>query len=219
MAWYLIAALALAGGGKGEKPEKAEGGRVRPVAEAPVPRISCEEGEVRQVVAGWNGDARSNVNVLLAKYGRPDGVTEDTIVWMGDGPWHKTTVSRHPVEHNFPVPHHNVVTQWIPYHVPVDKIDEVSRFNGSVVVDRTRGLLGVSGPDESMNVLAVNIVDDIVRGDRDVAEARAFYAQHTSTYVSGGTNEYLEGFRFDVPRDAADPDEPVRAAPGRRTGS
>ncbi|MFZ5481362.1 MAG: hypothetical protein ACOZNI_31670 [Myxococcota bacterium] len=181
--------------------------------------LDFDKSEVAQVIKGWNEESRNVAQTLLDKYGAPDGVTKDMVVWMGDGRWYKTVVTNDPIEHNFPTPHKNVVTQYIPYRMPVDKIDDVARFNGAVTYDRVKGVLGVSSNNEATNFLTVNVVDDIVGGRMDVDAARRFYADTSNALTSGQRNEYTDGFRFDVPANAADPDKAYTEVRPGKVGS
>ena len=53
-----------------------------------------------------------------------------------------------------------------------DQLDELARFNGSLVAERTRGTLTARCDSEAMNFLAINLANDIVTGKRTVEEAR-----------------------------------------------
>jgi hypothetical protein len=44
-----------------------------------------------------------------------------------------------PVDHYFPVRHPDVLEQAVHYRVPTDKFDELAAYDGSVIVERTKG--------------------------------------------------------------------------------
>ncbi len=43
------------------------------------------------------------------------------------------------VPHDFPMPHPDLLEQFVDYQVPPDKFDELAQYDGSVIVERTKG--------------------------------------------------------------------------------
>lgn len=43
------------------------------------------------------------------------------------------------IDHSFPMPHKDVLLQVINYRVPPDKFDDLAEYDGSVIVERTKG--------------------------------------------------------------------------------
>lgn len=110
-------------------------------------------------------------------------------------------------QHNFPVPHFDVVESVIDYRVPVDKITPVVAFDGSVVVERTAGEVSARCHDEQANFLALNLMHDIVTGAKTVQEARGHYAEEFLDYRRKKPRPYMERLHFTPgDRSAADPD-------------
>ncbi|MEX2153654.1 MAG: hypothetical protein WD825_09970 [Gemmatimonadaceae bacterium] len=56
--------------------------------------------------------------------------------------------------HSFPKPHTDLLEQFIDYRVPVDKYDELAAYDGSVIVERTKGEISARCDKEAMNFLA-----------------------------------------------------------------
>lgn len=167
---------------------------------------SADEQSVRAMVGGWPETARKAAGEALDKYGAPDGVTETMLVWHDNGPWKRTIVYREEIDHLFPMPHKDVWEQFVNYDVPADKFDELAAYDGSVIVERTKGEISARCDKEEANFLALNLADDIVNGRRTVEDARSFYAQTIKTMKEGGTSPYLEGLRFTPPPRAGDAD-------------
>jgi hypothetical protein len=65
-----------------------------------------------------------------------------------------------------------VLEQFIPCRVPVDKFDDLAAFDGSVLVDRTKGLMSARCAGEGGNFVALNLAHEIVQGHQDVETAR-----------------------------------------------
>lgn len=119
-------------------------------------------------------------------------------------------LQRGEVPHNFPLPHVDVLEQCIPYRVPVDKVDELAAFNGSVIVDRTKGEISARCQGEASNFLALNLANDIVRGTKDVAAARWAYGEAMKARRQGNPPEIVQRFMFEVGRgDTGDPDQAI----------
>lgn len=104
----------------------------------------------------------------------------------------------------FPSPHHDSLLQAIPYEVPPERVSELLRFDGSVVVEGTRGELAARCDDERANYLALNLAHEILTNKLNVSQACLFYAE---TVQQKKHQEYMDGFMFRLPSgDQADPD-------------
>lgn len=163
----------------------------------------------QQVIENWPEESKQAARSMLEKYGRPDGVTDTHLVWLDNGPWVRTIVYEDPVEHNFPVPHKDVLEQFINYEVPEEKFSELARYDGSVVAYRTNGELSARCDKEAANILALNLANDVIEGDRSVEEAREFYAQTIQQVQQGKRPEYTRSLQFEtrMASATADPDE------------
>jgi hypothetical protein len=98
----------------------------------------------------------------------------------------------------------------INYKVPPDKYDELAEFDGSVIVERTKGEMSARCDKEQLNFLAINVAHDVITGVRSIDDARMFYGQQAILFKQGGTSDYLSGFRFTpAPGGTEDPDMPL----------
>lgn len=168
---------------------------------------------IDQTISNWPEPSRNAVRDMISKYGQPDGVTPDYIIWQDAGDWKEIFVSREDTRHDFPVRHVDVLTQVVNYEVPVDFYDELAEFDGSIVVERTRGTLSARCDKEPMNYLALNLAYDIITGTKRVSEARAAYADIASRFSRGDRDSYTQDLRFNVTRaGTGDPDESVRTS-------
>jgi hypothetical protein len=158
------------------------------------------EQEAKEIdLTTWPETARMAANNMMEKYGQPDGITSEMLVWYNTGPFKRTVVYKEEVQHDFPMPHKDVLEQFVDYEVPADKFDELAMYDGSVIVERTKGEMSARCDKEGANFLALNLAHDIVEGDRSVQEAREFYANAIREMLEGNPSEYMQGLQFDKP--------------------
>jgi hypothetical protein len=167
------------------------------------------ESWVQTNLSGWPPKTIALAVELVKKYGQPNETASRQITWFHNGPWKRTVLLRDGVKHNFPKAHQDVLEQTVDYKVPANKVGDLLAYNGSIVVDRTRGELSVHCDSEKQNTLTLNIADDIVKGERNVEQALAYHAQVIVGMRDGDPEPYPLKLRFKPPT----PDEPS-ADPG-----
>lgn len=137
----------------------------------------------------------------------PNEATPSRLIWFDNGRW-KRTIVWDEVPHNFPKPHTDVLEQFVDYRVPVDKVSALARYDGSVVVERTKGEVSARCDMEEVNFLALNLMHEIASGGRTVDDARRVYAETATAFMSGKSSPYTDGLQFESRRDdTADLDE------------
>ena len=175
-----------------------------------------QEHNVEDVIANWKDQPKKIAKKLIDQYGQPQEVTNERLIWHNNGPWKRSELINEEIPHHFPEPHHDSLLQSIPYRVPPEITSKLLRFDGSVVIERTRGELAARCDDERANYLALNLAHEIITGKKSTDEARKFYAE---TVQQKKHQEYMEKFLFDVPTtDQADPDVEVKADSASATG-
>lgn len=161
-------------------------------------------------ISNWPETAQEAAKAMMEKYGEPDEQVQSMLIWKNTGPFIKTIVYKDEVQHNFPMPHKDVLEQIINYDVPADMFDELARYDGSVIAERTKGTLAARCDKEGANYLALNLAHDIVEGKRNVDESRQYYADAIMRMMKGEKDSYLTGLKFEVSReDLTNPDETV----------
>lgn len=164
-------------------------------------------------IAGWPDESREAAQLVIDKYGAPHEATDSYLLWHAVGPWKRIVASKSFWKHEFPAPHFDSVESVLDYHVPTDLFTPLAEFDGSVVVERTAGEVSARCHDEEANNLALNLMHDIVTGERDVEDARSYYAKEFLDYRRKKPTPYMEKLRFapdpDADTDTADPDERV----------
>lgn len=157
---------------------------------------------------GWPEESREAAQLVIDKYGDPDEATDSLLIWDNRAPWKRIVAYRDVDSHNFPAPHNDSVESFLQHAVPIGKVSELTEFDGSVVVNRTRGELSARCHDEEANHLALNLAQDIITGERTVNEAREYYATEFLAARKKEPTPYMEGLRFE-PNGERDPDEPI----------
>ncbi len=137
-----------------------------------------DRAQVEALIENWPDAPKMGARQMLEQYGLPNEATPTKLFWYHNGPWKRTQLTSDVVTHNFPSPHSDYLTQYIDYQVPIDKFDEIARFDGSCLVDRTAGEAAARCDSEAANVLTLNLMNDIVTGKTSVEEARKTYAEN-----------------------------------------
>lgn len=172
---------------------------------------------VDSILANWKPQPRDLARALIAEYGAPHEVTQSRMIWYNNGPWKRTELFNAEIPHNFPAPHNDMLEQVIDYRVPPEKVQEVLAYDGSVLIDRTRGEMAARCGSEEMNILALNLAHDVITGQRTAEAARESYAATASQFAQGAGSPLIEKLQFiTAVGPTADPDQPhgASAAPG-----
>ena len=170
-----------------------------------------DKSDVDKYLAGWKAKPREVADKMIAKYGQPDEATAQRLIWHNNGPWKYTELVNEEIPHNFPVPHTDMLYQSIRYRVAdADKVSSLFKYDGSVIVERTKGELAARCDKEEANFLALNLANDVATGKRSVDDARRFYNDAIMKMMKEGKpGPYLQGFQFTAAQSSVgDPDKP-----------
>ena len=106
--------------------------------------------------------------------------------------------------------HEDVLEQGIDYRVPPEMFDDLARYDGSVIVERTKGEISARCDKEGANFLALNLAHEIVAGKRSVDDARAEYARQVQAMMNKQPAPLTERLMFSPMKgNSADPDKPA----------
>lgn len=177
---------------------------------------AVDKAVVDKYLMGWKQKPREAAKVMIGKYGLPNEATAQRFIWHNNRPWKFTELVNEEIPHDFPMPHHDMLLQAIDYRVAdTSKVEALFEYDGSVIVERTKGELAARCDKEEANFLAINLAHDIATGKRTVADARKFYADSIAMMMKGKPGEYLQGFRFTPPSGPqGDRDKPMPGMPG-----
>lgn len=147
--------------------------------------------------------------MMIQKYGAPQEVTEERLIWTNNGPWKRTILTRQETKHDFPLPHTDFMEQVINYRVPVEMFDDLAAFDGSVMAERTTGELSARCDKEENNILALNLANEVITGKRTAMEAhKEFTNVIAKSMASKEKHAYQQKLQFEVKSGSmADPDK------------
>lgn len=162
---------------------------------------------VDKIIANWMPTPKQVARTIIAKYGMPNEATAMRLVWHNNGPWKMTELVNEEIPHAFPKQHPDMLKQTISYQVPTGKFDELAEYDGSVIVERTKGEISARCDKEEANFLALNLADEIIRGRKSVEDAREHYSE---TVLEMKNQEYMKGFLFPISNSMmGDMDKPL----------
>ena len=175
--------------------------------------------DARSAIQNWSQASQNAANQMLQRYGNPDVASDQMLMWKDKAPFRKIVVMRDGIPHAFPTQHQDVLTEEINLQVPVDKVSDLARFDGSLIVDRTKGTVAARSDSEANNLLALNLANEIITGKRDVESARRFFADTAATSVSGKSSDYTSKLMFSPKSDTADPGQSMSPSGSSSQGS
>ncbi len=162
-----------------------------------------------RIIHSWPEVPKSVAREIIDKYGAPDVIGSDLFVWQNKGPYAWMQLHSHEVQHNFPMPHKDVLDIAIPYRIPATMCSQLCEFDGSVSVMRTRGLLIASCFKEALDLLTLNLANDVLTGKKTPEQARMEFGDIAQQVMKGEMPPYAEKLQFAVqPLSATeDPDK------------
>ncbi|BAO54473.1 hypothetical protein [Nonlabens marinus] len=163
---------------------------------------------VKSHVENWKETPKGVAQVMLDKYGVPNEITDERLVWHNNGDFAMTMLTNEEIDHRFPMPHKDCLLQTVNYQVPVEKYSDMARYDGSVILERTKGTMGARCDKEMANYLALNLAHDVATGNKSVDEARMFYTETIMSVIQGEKPEYTQKMMFSQNADAGYVDEP-----------
>jgi hypothetical protein len=166
-------------------------------------------GSLDELLQSWPEMPRMAAREMIAKYGPPAEMTASRLIWGATGPWKGTVLYRDEVEHRFPKPHTDFLEQFVDYHVPPDKFDDLAAYDGSVIVERTKGEISARCDKEGLNFLALNLADQIATGKIGVEEARKTYGENAMKFLMGEVTPLTAGLQFMPMGGTSDSDAPL----------
>jgi hypothetical protein len=161
---------------------------------------SSSPGQAEQIIDEWPLPQKKVAQQMLTKYGPPNEATPTRLMWYQNRPWKRTEITSDVVEHHWPAVHTDFLTQTIDYRVPPQMFSAVAEFDGSIMVDRTKGEVSARCDSEAATVLGLSMVHEMVTGKRTVADARRISQENTVAYNLGRDVPYAERLLFDIPQ-------------------
>jgi len=188
--------------------------RAQPGQDVRTNRPPMTQQTLDAAMQGWDPKQQDAIRKTAAKYGMPTEVTPDTILWKNPAPFKYICVEREMVDHRFPMPHPDFLRHAVAHRIPADKVSALIASDGSLMVDRTGGILSAKCDTEPHNLLSLNLAHDVLMGTKTADEARAEHARIAMGEKNGESHPYLERLQFQPDSEAAamDPDAPYDAS-------
>ena len=160
------------------------------------------------IIAGWRPVAQRAAEWAIEKYGAPDEISEQTLVWNAKGPWKRIAVHCDQASRDLPLDHWNILEETIALTAPKRAADALDALRLGVHIGPQTGELTAISEAEETNFLALNVAAELLRGQRTMQEARDLYYHQISLWNAGRSSPYLQGLasvRHGADEDAALP--------------
>jgi hypothetical protein len=161
------------------------------------------------LTSGWPESSATAAKEMIGKYGNPTETTSESLIWRNFAPFKEIIVHKAVYNHRFPLLHQNSLEHVVDYKAPMDKIDDVWRYNGSIVLDRTKGEMSSFADNEAMNVLGLNLAHNVLTGRMGADAARVTFGKETLNYMNGNKTAYTQVLNFGTQYETADPGQSV----------
>jgi hypothetical protein len=172
-----------------------------------------DEAVVRSVLEHWPKKSNRLAELLIHSYGMPHEATQTMLIWYYNSPWKKTILHRDGAYHNMPHSHVDILEQTIDAKVSPEVCSEIMKFDGSIMINRTRGEMTAYCESERANTFILNLAHDIALGRKTAREARKVLMQSEDLFRNVWPNPYREALQFEATIQADDPDR-ITAEPG-----
>lgn len=165
--------------------------------------------KANSLTSGWPDASIKAAREMVEKHGDPQEVTSEELIWRNVAPFKKIVVHKTVYNHKFPLMHQNSLEHVVDYRASISKIDDIWRYNGSIVLDRTRGEMSSFAETEAGNILGLNLAHDIMTGRRGSENARVTYGKETLNYLNGNKTAMTQVLTFGGQYETADAGESI----------
>ncbi len=153
----------------------------------------------QSVVDDWPEPSRVQARAMIDKYGNPNRRDESSLSWFGLFGGKRTVIYR-------AQPGQLDIEQAVLYHVPVEKVSALTRFDPRITVKRRESEMSVRTDSVTTNLLTLNLAHEIASGFKSVAAAQAFRDKQTRLAAAGKSSRYRDGLLFEqAPRSLPSP--------------
>ncbi len=164
---------------------------------------------VRDIIEDWPVHSKKCAYELITKYDMPHEATPRLLIWYYNGPWKRTILHRDGASHNIPHHHVDILEQTVNEHIRPEVCSELSQFDGSIIVNRTRGELTAYCENEQANIFLLNLAHEIILGKRTSKQAKSELLRASDFFHSHLPNKYRDDLLFFTTETITDPDQVV----------
>ncbi|MEO6077471.1 MAG: hypothetical protein ABIP54_01680 [Candidatus Andersenbacteria bacterium] len=143
----------------------------------------------------------------------PHEATQNMLIWHYNGPWKRTILHKEGVRHNIPHPHIDLLEQTVDAKIPANKHDDIVAFDGSIIIDKTRGEMTAFCESEHANILILNLAHDIAIGQKTSKQAREYMNKYEGPIHAMWPNPYKDSLQFTTTVLPYDQDTMITAQP------
>jgi hypothetical protein len=160
------------------------------------PRTSEERRDFAEAVtANWAGYARTLAEDLMTKYGPPNQIDHDRLVWNNNGPWERTVVWDGTSYYDSQLGS-DILEQTVFYPVPAGKRPDLAQFSKSLRISENGTRMTVLSLSEESSFLTLNLAHEIIADLRSPTAARELYARTLQLAAAGKSSPYTQGLLF-----------------------
>ena len=143
-------------------------------------RRFINEEKASDVLKNWeHDDAKKYSEELISKYGEPDDVTSNMLLWNDKiSKFTKTYVRDESIEHCCPKPHRDYVYSTMIIDVPEDKMQPIAEASESIIVDQLKNEVTARCADIYANAITLGFVQKLVKGEIDDKKSKEEYEKH-----------------------------------------
>ena len=130
-------------------------------------RFLNEEKDISSLDSWEHEDAKSYAKELVEKYGDPDVVTDNMVLWKDNriSEFKKVYVIDESIPHDSPAPHHDYVYSTMEIDVPEDLMEAVAKASESIIVDQLKNEVTARCGDIIANAITLGFVQKLIDGD------------------------------------------------------
>ncbi|MCR4294158.1 MAG: hypothetical protein NUW21_01385 [Elusimicrobia bacterium] len=137
----------------------------------------------------WYDSPRREAERLIELYGPPDDVAPALATWREREPFKRIAVHGDSPD--------TYLEHVIGYRAPPEALEALSRFGHGVRFNPENEELSARSNLDSLNYLALNLADEVVKGERTPEDADAFYVRTARFATFGKSAAYMERLRFE----------------------
>lgn len=136
----------------------------------------------------WYDSPRRAAETLIDRYGPPDEIAPALATWRERGLFKRIAVHGDSPD--------TYLEHTVGYRVPPAALEALNLFGHGVRFNAEDEELSARSNVDSLNFLALNLADEVVKGERSPEDADDFYLKAARLELSGKAAGYMQNLRF-----------------------
>lgn len=139
-----------------------------------------EEKDLSSLDSWQHEDAKAYAKELTEKYGDPDAVTDNMVLWEDNriSKFKKVYVLDESIAHDSPSPHRDFVYSRMEIDVPEDLMEAIAKASESIIVDQLKNEVTARCGDIIANAITLGFVQKLVDGKIKPEDSEEEYKKH-----------------------------------------